>query len=106
MDHSVVLVRILGGEKKGGGAGRMQACYVCLLYDDRATGRRKSAKWLYATLPHVRPKYEDASASLVAEIESELVTFTPATVSGAIQQAAKHATPRVEKLGGKKRKML
>ena len=103
VDHDVVLVRILGGEKKGGAGGRMQACYVCLLYDEQAT----STPWLYATLPHVKPTYENASPSLMEKIETALASFTPATVSGATQQALKHAPPRPEKAGGgngKKRK--
>ena len=104
-------MRILGGTKTGGAGGRKQACYICLLYDHRASGQGKAAKshlWLYATLPHVTPKYKYASSSLLQKIEEELASFEPASVSGATQQATKYTPPKPQKdeagNGGKKRK--
>ena len=102
VDHRVVLVRILGSQKKGAG-GKMQACYVCLLYDD---GAPRGRKWLYATMPHVHPTYklQAADSRLMNKISNELASFTPTTASGATQQAAKYAPPKPAKEGAKKRK--
>ena len=107
VDHEAVLVRILGGKKKGGAGGRMQACYICLLYDQQGSTRGKAIKsssWLYATLPHVTTSYESVDSTLRKKIEDELASFTPATVSGATQQAAKLVPSKPPKADGKKRK--
>ena len=86
----------------------MQACYFALLYDGTAShGRRRSSPWLYATLQHVSTNYDDADSVVWQKIEEELTSFTPATVSGATQQAAKLSAPKDGEEGkgkGKKRK--
>ena len=98
VDRKVVLVRILGSQKKGGAGGRTQASYMCLLYDDGASRRKRgSGPWLYATMPNVDPIGEDAGSQLMQKISSELTSFTPASVSGAVQQAGKHTPPERKK---------
>ena len=83
LDRKLVLVHILGGSKKGGAGGRMQACYVCLLFDP------ETSKFQYATVPHVSSTGETADTPLWKEIQAKLLTFNPTTVSGAIQQATR-----------------
>ena len=99
LDRCVVLVRILGGSKKGGATGRTQACYMCLLYDTTIssasdhTPRKSPSPWMYATMPNVQNTYGFVPKPTLRQIELELESFTPATVSGAIQQAGKFTDP-------------
>ena len=81
---STVLVRILGGTKKGGqrAVSAQQACYICLLY---------GSGWHYATMPNVSPSGRTASAALLQSIEDKLLKFTPVNVAAAISQASRAA---------------
>ena len=98
VDHRLVLVHILGGSKKGGAGGRMQACYVCLLYNPHMS------KFQYATMPNVSITVETADEELWKAIMDKFAVFHPATVSGAIQQAAKLTSSDSGEAVGKKRK--
>ena len=65
---------------------------MCLLYKLKSTS---GSPWLYATMPNVESVWNDtdpphlleASKEFMRQIETELCSFTPATVSAAIQQA-------------------
>ena len=110
--HSAILVRILGGKKTGGVRGSEQACYICLLYKlSNKLNCVSGSRWLYATMPNITavldanadtPTFLKASEAMMSQIEKEFESFTPATVSGAIQQAA-NAIPAASKPSRKRK---
>ena len=105
-----VLVRILRGTKKGGAHGNQQACYVCLLYKLNCTS---GSCWMYATMPNIGTLSDtkvntptmigdDVSKEMMSMIQEELRSFTPASVSGAVQKAA-NAIPAESKVPRKRK---
>lgn len=81
-----VLVRILGGYKRGGNRSisPAQRCYVCLLYC------LTTNNWMHATMPNVALLDGDAIEDAFMDTLDELLnSFTPLSVSAAISQASR-----------------